>query len=179
MNRRTFGWILGSGMAAIAGPPSVLAADQQAVTEAIAAMVSRRDQCSEYVLEVKRKLQPDDANYQKARDLYVTAYAKQNGWVAVLKNAIQKGKTKNLAKDEAYQSIAAQADEAARAFVTFAQSLPGTARSRSIPAALAAAVGLSLWQKIKEQRQMERDAEAERFERETKWSTWEAIRPEA
>jgi hypothetical protein len=173
-----FGRILGPGLAAMAGPPAFLAAEQQVVTEAIAAMVSRRDQCSEYVVEVKRKLQPDDSNYQKARDLYVTAYAKQNSWVVVVKIAIQKGKTKNLGKDEAYQSIAAQADEAARAFVTFAQSLPGATRSRSIPAALAAAVGLSLWQKIKEQRQMERDAEAERFERETKWSTWERIRPE-
>src|SRR5689334_18042789 len=123
MNRRMFGRILGCGLTAIVWAQVGSAANQQAVTEAIAAMVSRRDQCSEYVVEVKRKLQPDDANYQKARDLYVSAYAKQNSWVAVLKMAIQKGKTKNLGKDDAYQSIAAQADEAARAFVSFVQSL--------------------------------------------------------
>jgi hypothetical protein len=173
MNRRTFTRILSSGLTL--GPSAIFAADQQAVTLAIASIVSRRDQCSEYVVELKRKLRPDDPHYQKGRDLYVVAYAKHNSWVAVLKVAIQKGKTKNLGKDDAYRSIAAQADEAAQEFITFAQSV-GAPKSRSLPAAIAASVGIDLWGKVKEQKQMERDAEAERLQRETKWSSWEAIR---
>ena len=81
-----------------------------AVTQALAKIVEDRDQTAEYVLEVKSKFKPDDADYQQARDLYITALAKHNAWIAVVKSAIQSGKTKNLGQDQTYQTVAAEAD---------------------------------------------------------------------
>jgi hypothetical protein len=164
-------------VAAVLLPTPILADQSPVVTQAIAKIVEDRDRTAEYVLEIKRKYKPDDADYQQARDLYVTALAKHNAWIITLKTVIQKGKTKNLGSDEPYQKIAAEAEQATQAFVSYVQSRPKATVSRGGigPAALAS-LGLNIWSGIRGKRQQARDEEADRFVRETQWSRWEEIK---
>lgn len=156
-----------------------VAADQKpVVTEAIAKIVEGREQASESVLEIKRKFKPGDAEYDQARKLYVTALGKHNAWIATMKAAIESGKTKSLAKDQAYQSIAIQADQAAQAFIRYAESVNGASRTRGLPAALLAGLGIDIWNGITDKKQQARSEEAARFERDTRWSRWESIEPD-
>src|ERR1035441_8343468 len=76
-------------VAAILLPTPILADQSPAVTQAIAKIVEDRDRTAEYVLEIKRKYKADDADYQQARDLYVTALSKHNAWIITLKTVIQ------------------------------------------------------------------------------------------
>lgn len=159
--------------------PAYSADQNSAITQSMAKIVEDREITSGYVLEVKRKFKPDDQVYEKARELYTTAMAKHNSWIAITKTAIGKGKTKNLGKDEQYQAIAGQADQASQAFVAYVQSAPGVTKSRGLAVAALAGLGLNMWSGFNEKRQKARDDEAERFERDARWKQWEDIRPEA
>src|SRR5512138_2742335 len=100
------------------GPP----ADQkQVVTEAISRIVESREKTEEYVIQIKQKLKPGTADFQGAREMYTEAMSKHNAWVSLVKNSIQSGKTKNLAKNERYQSVAAEAEQANQQFIRYAQ----------------------------------------------------------
>ena len=153
------------------------AADSAAiVSQAIASIVETRELTSAYVLEVKRRFKPGQADYEHPRDLYVVAFSKHSAWIAVMTSAIRRGKTKSLEKDPTYQALSAQADASVKAFTSYIQSLKTIPKSRAAPvAALAAGLGLNVWNGIKDRKQKERDEQADRFERDTKWLPWEAI----
>jgi hypothetical protein len=155
-----------------------MAADQkEVVTAAIAKIVEGREQASESVVEIKRKFKPGDMEYDEGRRLYITALAKHNSWIATMKVAIEKGKTKNLAKDQAYQSVAAQADQAAQDFIRYAETKCGVPRTRGLPILALAELGMDIWNAITGRKQRQRMEEAAQFERNTVWSRWEAIQP--
>ena len=159
-------------------PASSLFADQSpAVTIATAKLVEGRDQAAEYVLDMKRKFKPDDEQYQRARDLYVVALSKNNAWIAILSTSIRNGKTKKLANDETYQSLATQADQATKAFTDYAKSTKAVTNSRFVFTQVIG-LGLAIFDAIGGHKKKERAEEADRFEKQVHWSRWEDIRPE-
>jgi hypothetical protein len=156
---------------------SVCADQSPAVADAIARIVEGRDQAAEYVIELKRKFKPDDEQYQRARDLYVTALSKNNAWIATVSASIRNGKTKKLQNNASYEALTAEADQATKAFIQYVQSTRAIT-TRAVPPQLVAALGMSIWDFFKDQKRKERAEEADRFEKQVQWSRWEDIQSE-
>lgn len=151
------------------------AAPNTTVSSAIGKIVEAREQAGEAVLQVKSRFHAGDPEYDQSRQLYVTAMAKHSAWIAMVKSAIESGKTKHLPRDAGYQAATSQADEAAQAFLRYTATACGKPRTRGLPAAALGGIGLDIWQGIAGQKQQARAAEAARFERDTRWSRWEAV----
>src|SRR5438105_1889254 len=60
-------------------------------TNAIAGISENRDLAGSTAQQVKDKFKPDASQYDKARQLYDLAKAKNNGWVTALTYAIKNG----------------------------------------------------------------------------------------
>ena len=69
------------------------------------------------VKAVKAQSKSGDPKCKTLMNEYVDAYAKYDGWVGALKNAIVAGKTKNLSSDPEYTQIANDAAAASQKFV--------------------------------------------------------------
>ena len=148
-----------------------------AVTEATARLIQNREYAEDYVLQVKRRFKPDNQVYYEARKLYLAAHGKHNAWIAMVKMGIQRGNTKKLDRDPAYRSMAAAAEEANKAFISYVEGRSEIGRGRGVPVAEVAGLGLDVWKGIRDHRQRARAQEAERFQREVKWRHWSEIEP--
>lgn len=168
--------VLGVLLAAVA-PRCAGAGQDDAVLAAIASLGENRQMAEDYVLQVKRKFKPDDPVHEESRRLYTAAAAKHNTWVAVVKMAIQRGKTKQLDKDRNYQSMAAQAEAANKAFMQYVEGAKGISRPRAASVAEFAGLGVKIWSGVKEQRARDRQEQAEQFERGIRWRHWDAVQP--
>lgn len=140
-----------------------------------AAIVKARDYTAEYVLIAKQSLAKEPADLQQAQKLYARAYADYNAWVAYVKTALQDGKDKQLGKDAEYQKISSEAGTAGSAFTAFVDSKTGEPKAVNVLLSSLGALGLQLWNGIKDRQQKDRATAATNFEQTSKWSTWEAI----
>jgi len=156
---------------------SVYGAPQQAAdpTAPVTAQIVRaRDYTAEYVVMAKKSL-TNSSDLQKAQKLYIAAYADYNAWVAYVKTALQDGRTKNLNKDTVYQKVSSEAAASGNAFTAFVDSKTGEPKAVSVLLSALGALGLQLWNGIKDRQQRDRATAATNFEQTTKWSPWEAI----
>jgi hypothetical protein len=159
--------------AAMSGPAVAQQPDPTAT--ATAQIVKARDYTTEYVVIAKQAFAKNASDLQQARKLYASAYAGYGAWVAYVKTALQDGKIKRLGTDSEYQKTSVAATNAANTFTAFVDSK--TPESKAVNAIFSSfgALGLQLWNGIKDQKQKERDAAATNFEQTVKWSAWEAI----
>jgi len=156
---------------------SVYGAPQQAAdpTAPITAqIVKARDSTAEYVVMAKKSL-TNPSDLQQAQKLYIDAYADYDAWVAYVKTALQDGKAKNLNKDAEYQKVSSEAATAGNKFTAFVDSKTGEPKAVSALLSSLGALGLQLWNGIKDRQQNDRATAATSFEQTTKWSPWEAI----
>jgi hypothetical protein len=160
-----------------AAAQSVFGVPQQVdPTAPIAArIVKARDYTSEYVVMAKQSLAKNPPDLQQAQKLYVSAYADYDAWVAYVKTALQDGKAKNLNKDTEYQKVSSEAATAGNAFTAFVDSKTGEPKAVSAILSSLGALGLQLWNGIKDRQQKDRATAATNFEQTAKWSPWEAI----
>ena len=98
------------------------------------------------VKAVKAQLKSGDPKYKTLMNEYVDAYAKYDGWVGALKNAIVAGKTKNLSSDPEYTQIANDAAAASQKFVQDAiASTQGEHERCDCRAQLTRSIGVNVW----------------------------------
>jgi hypothetical protein len=166
----------------LAAVQSVYGVPQQAAdpTASITAQVVKaRDYTTEYVVMAKQSLAKNPSDLQQAQKLYIRAYADYNAWVAYVKTALQDGKAKNLNKDTEYQKLSSDAAASGNMFTAFVDSKTGQPKAVSALLSSLGALGLQLWNGIKDRQQKDRAAAATTFEQTTKWSSWEAITEES
>jgi hypothetical protein len=155
-------------------PLSTPAADDP--TAAITArIVQARDYTSSFVVLAKQSLTNSPADLQQAQKLYASAYADYNAWVAYVKTALEDGKSKNLGTDADYQKISSDAATAGSQFTNFVDSKTGGSKAVTAILSSLGALGLQLWNGIKDRVQKDRTTAATNFEQDTKWLPWESI----
>lgn len=141
----------------------------------VARIVKARDYTAEYVMISKESLAKNPSDLQQARKLYARAFADYNAWVAYVKTALQDGRAKHLGTDTEYQKISSEAATAGNAFTGFVDSKTGEPKAVNVLLSSLGALGLQLWNGIKDRRQKDRATAATNFEQTAKWSPWEAI----
>ena len=141
----------------------------------VAQIVKARDYTAEYVVLAKQSLAKNPSDLQQAQKLYILAYADYNAWVAYVKTGLQDGKAKHLNTDAEYQTISSYASTAGNAFTSFVDSKTGEPKAVNVLLSSLGALGLQLWNGIKDRQQKDRATAATNFEQGTKWSPWEAI----
>jgi hypothetical protein len=161
----------------LASAQSVYGVPQQADPTAsiTAKIVKARDYTAEYVMMAKQSLAKSPSDLQQAQKLYALAYADYNAWVAYVKTALQDGKAKHLGTDTEYQKISSDAATAGNAFTAFVDSKTGESKAVNVLLSSLGALGLQLWNGIKDRQQKDRATAATNFEQTTQWSLWEAI----
>src|SRR5262245_44413726 len=85
-------------------------------------IVVAREQVTDKVLDIKRKFKENQPEYQEARNRYRKAYAETSAYIAIVKAAIRKGKTDDLANNRTYKKTAEAASNAAKSFIDYADS---------------------------------------------------------
>jgi hypothetical protein len=147
------------------------------VVEARGKIATLKEQALLAASRVKTSVKPESEEYAKARQLYDTAMAENNGWVTSLKLGIQGGE--NLKNSAEFKNKADAAAKATKAFVDYAGEV---ARTRAIPIAAAEIVkilvdnGLTVWNAVHEQRKQDHLEEGNRIEKELRWPKWEEIK---
>lgn len=151
-------------------------AQQADLTARITAkIVKARDYTAEYVMMAKQALAKSPSDLQQAQKLYALAYADYNAWVAYVKTALQDGKAKHLNTDSEYQKVSSDAGTAGNAFTNFVDSKTRESKAVNVLLSSLGALGLQLWNGIKDRQQTERATAATNFEQTAKWAPWEAI----
>jgi hypothetical protein len=177
VEKRTFSRMLRGFVSCVL--PFVLAGPIQAQNATVAAthdIVVAREQVTDHVLDIKGRFKESDAEYRTARELYRTAFAEFNAYIATVKAAIRRGKTDDLAKDPTYKKAAADASNAAKAFIDYADSKTGgQARALFLLGALFNQ-GINVLNAYKTGQAERRAQEAEEFEKDVKWPRWEEIK---
>jgi hypothetical protein len=149
---------------------------QNGTSDATHDIIVTRDQVMDRVVDIKKKFKESDTEFREARDRYRKAYAEYNAYIVMVKTAIRKGKTDNLAKNSSYKKTAESASNAARAFTQYADAkLGGPTRGFFLIQALFAQ-GINIFNAYKDGQAERRAQEADTFEREVKWSRWEEIK---
>ena len=139
-------------------------------------IVVAREQVTDHALDIKNKFKETDPEWREARDLYRKAFAEFNAYIAAVKAAIRRGKTDDLAKDPAFKKTAADASNAAKAFVDYADSKAGgSARALFLFGALFNQ-GINVLNAYKSGQAERRAQEAEEFEKDVRWPRWEEIK---
>jgi hypothetical protein len=158
----------------VAAPSICALPENDPIATITARIVQARDYTASYVALAKRSMATNPSDLQQAEKFYASAYADYNAWVAYVKAALQDGKTRNLSKDTDYQKIASDAASAGTTFTNFVDSKTG-GPSKAVNVILSSlgALGLQLWNGIKDRRQQDRATAATNFEQETKWSPWD------
>jgi hypothetical protein len=146
------------------------------VPVSISRIRTARTRVEAYVVAVKSKFKPADAEYSKLKNEYVEAYSKYDGWTSALKVAIASGASKQLQKDAGYQTIAKEASAAAEKFVNDAIALTQTNRGGPIDVLSSfAGLGIDIWSKYSKAKSEQLKANAEYVAQEIKWRDWDAI----
>lgn len=186
MNRRhhrfSLGWLIcGLLTGSLLSPSLALAytTPQDATVAAIRDIVDGREKVHGYVLDVKSKYKITDPEYIEARKKYREALGKYSGWVAAVKIAIRKGKTKDLKKDAAYKTIGEDAGKALKEFVDYTESKTQVSKGILLIVSGMIEFGFKVWEGYKNLKAKERAMEADAFEKDAKWKQWEEIKGEA
>jgi len=148
------------------------------LTLTLGRIVKARDEVRGYVLDIKDKFKdsPQAAGLAEAKKKYRAALGAYNGWVVAVKRAIREGKAKDIQNDPSYRKLGDEAGQAAKEFLSFAESQTG--QSKGVFAAFSGLVdiGLKIWNGYKDRQEKERKTRAEEFEKDTRWSQWEEIK---
>ena len=145
----------------------------------VAKIVQARAYTSSYVVLAKQSFVSSPADLQQAQKLYAFAYANYSAWVAYVVTALQDGRGKNLSNDTDYQKVSSDASMAGNQFTEFVDSKTGSTKAVSVILSSLGALGLQLWNGIKDRQQKDRGTAATNFEQQTKWSPWESITTDA
>jgi hypothetical protein len=148
---------------------------QDASSQATQDIVAARAQVTDHVLDIKHKFKESDQEWREARDLYRRAYAEYNAYIATVKAAIRKGKTNDLAKDASYKKSAADASNAAKAFMDYADSKTSGKPRAIFLVSMLFNQGINILNAYKAGQAERRAQEAEDFEKDVKWLRWEEI----
>lgn len=143
---------------------------------AIRDIVAGRERIQGYVLDIKSQYKTTDEQYIEARKKYRKALGNYNGWVAAVKDAIRKGKIKNLPKDPTYKTIADDAGKSLKEFIDYVESETHTSKGIVLLVSAITDLGFKIWNGYKDRKAKEREREADNFEKDTKWKQWEDIK---
>jgi hypothetical protein len=148
------------------------------LTITLAKVVKARDQVRGYVLDLKDKYRdkPQSAELLEGKKKYRTALGSYNGWVVAVKSAIRDGKAKDIQKNASYRKLGDEAGQAAREFITYAESKTGESKGVFVVFTGLVDIGLKIWNGYKDRQDKDRKARADAFETDTKWSQWEDIK---
>jgi len=148
---------------------------QNAGPQATQDIVAAREQVTDHVLDIKHRFKESDLEWREARNLYRKAYAEYSAYIATVKAAIRKGKTNDLAKDASYKKAAADASNAAKTFMDYADSKTGGQPRAIFLVSMLFNQGINILNAYKAGQAERRAQEAEDFEKDVKWLRWEEI----
>jgi hypothetical protein len=134
---------------------------------------------SEALKKADAKFQEEGKILDGARDRYIEAYSAYDGWLAALKAGIVDGKSKALAKDQAYKDEAAKATKAATEFVEYAKPklIASQRGTRGFMTAIASLgkLGLDIWQQYLKGKEERAKSYAEYVGTQIQWREWDKI----
>lgn len=134
---------------------------------------------SEAFKEAEKKFAAETKIIDTAQQKYIAAYSAYDGWLAALKTGIASGKSKQLAKDENYKTVAADASKAAAEFVNFATphisaNQRGTRGFITVLGSLAK-LGVDVWQAYTKGKAERAKEYAEYVGTQVQWREWDKL----